>query len=61
MKKKQLHKDTTKLKFGADNSELYNVEGICDSIVYAKALKDHYLPSFYNWILLKKNLKEKNT
>lgn len=41
-KKKQIYETTSQLKFNTDsNSKEYKIEGINDSTVYVKELKNH--------------------
>lgn len=44
--KKQIERDVTRKTFEANKSEEYKFQGICDSMIYARKSKDHYLPGF---------------
>ncbi len=54
---------TSRLEFeNEDNGEEYEVEAICDSVVYAKESDNgHHLPGLYYLVPWKGYLEEKNT
>ena len=58
-KKRQMN--DMQLKFEADNEKEYKIDGIWDSVVYAKESTTGQLPKLYYLVLWKGYLEEKNT
>ena len=61
-KKGQMDEKTAEqLEFEAGgNNKEYEMEGICDSVVYAKELEAGHLPGFYNLLSCKSYPEDKN-